>query len=138
MGAINMFNDFVKLIESESLPVEAVAIADGDAIIAERHFVPDQDRNIYSHTKSYVSTAIGIAIEDGLLSLDSGCRLMRGHIVRMVRTVRLLRFCRSRVWLLRFNARNLVISTISFVLLCMSICCFRLLPERTTFAHTVV
>lgn len=71
MGAIDMFNDFVKLIESESLPVEAVAIADGDAIIAERHFVPDQDRNIYSHTKSYVSTAIGIAIEDGLLSLDS-------------------------------------------------------------------
>ena len=65
MGAIDMFNDFVKLIESESLPVEAVAIADGDAIIAERHFVPDQDRNIYSHTKSYVSTAIGIAIEDG-------------------------------------------------------------------------
>lgn len=63
---------------------------------------------------------------------------MRGHIVRMVRTVRLLRFCRSRVWLLRFNARNLVISTISFVLLCMSICYFRLLPERTTFAHTVV
>ena len=62
MGAINMFNDFVKLIESESLPVEAVAIADGDAIIAERHFVPDQDRNIYSHTKSYVSTAIGIAM----------------------------------------------------------------------------
>ena len=71
MGIIDMFNDFVKLIESESLPVEAVAIADGDAIIAERHFVPDQDRNIYSHTKSYVSTAIGIAIEDGLLSLDS-------------------------------------------------------------------
>lgn len=71
MGAIDMFNDFVKLIESESLPVEAVAIADGDAIIAERHFVPDQDRNIYSHTKSYVSTAIGIAIEDGLLSLNS-------------------------------------------------------------------
>ena len=56
MGVIDMFNDFVKLIESESLPVEAVAIADGDAIIAERHFVPDQDRNIYSHTKSYVST----------------------------------------------------------------------------------
>ena len=71
MGVIDMFNDFVKLIESESLPVEAVAIADGDDIIAERHFVPDQDRNIYSHTKSYVSTAIGIAIEDGLLSLDS-------------------------------------------------------------------
>lgn len=71
MGAIDMFNDFVKLIESESLPVEAVAIADGDAIIAERHFVPDQDRNIYSHMKSYVSTAIGIAIENGLLSLNS-------------------------------------------------------------------
>ena len=40
MGVIDMFNDFVKLIESESLPVEAVAIADGDAIIAERHSFP--------------------------------------------------------------------------------------------------
>lgn len=76
MGAIDMFNDFVKLIESESLPVEAVAIADGDAIIAERHFVPDQDRNIYSHTKSYVSTAIGIAIEDGC------CRSIRDWSTR--------------------------------------------------------
>ncbi len=38
MGVIDMFNDFVKLIESESLPVEAVAIADGDDIIAERPF----------------------------------------------------------------------------------------------------
>ena len=70
MGSIDMFNDFVKLIESESLPVEAVAIADGDAIIAERHFVPDQDRNIYSHTKSFTSTAVGFAISEGLLSLD--------------------------------------------------------------------
>ena len=36
----------------------------------EHHFTPDQARNIYSHTKSYMSTAVGLAIADGKLSLD--------------------------------------------------------------------
>jgi CubicO group peptidase (beta-lactamase class C family) len=71
MDAVTVFNDFVNLVERDDLPIEAVALADGERIIAERHFVPDQSRNIYSHTKSYVSTAIGIAVEEGVLSLDS-------------------------------------------------------------------
>ena len=119
MGAIDMFNDFVKLIESESLPVEAVAIADGDAIVADRHL-------------------------SALRSKMACCRSIRDWSIRFpsmfppIRNrswARSLRFCRIRVLLLRFNARNLAISIISFALLCMSICCFRLLPERTTFAY---
>lgn len=71
MDAIAIFNDFVNLVDNDDLPIEAVALADGERIIAERHFAPDQSRNIYSHTKSYLSTAIGIAIGEGILSLDS-------------------------------------------------------------------
>jgi CubicO group peptidase (beta-lactamase class C family) len=70
MDAVTIFNDFVSLVDSDELPIEAVAIADGDSVIAEHHFTPDQERNIYSHTKSYVSTAIGIAVEEGILGLD--------------------------------------------------------------------
>lgn len=70
MDAVTIFNDFVSLVDSENLPIEAVAIADGDSVVAEHHFTPDQERNIYSHTKSYVSTAIGIAIDEGILELD--------------------------------------------------------------------
>lgn len=70
MDAVTIFNDFVNLVDSDDLPIEAVALADGERIVAERHFTPDQSRNIYSHTKSYVSTAVGIAVEEGILSLD--------------------------------------------------------------------
>lgn len=70
MDAVTIFNDFVSLVDSENLPIEAVAIADGDSVVAEHHFTPDQERNIYSHTKSYVSTAVGVAVDDGILGLD--------------------------------------------------------------------
>lgn len=71
MGAIDMFNDFVKLIESKSLPSKPLRLRMATPLSRNVISFPTQDRNIYSHTKSYVSTAIGIAIEDGLLSLDS-------------------------------------------------------------------
>ena len=50
--------------------MEGIAIADGEKILLEHHFAPDQARNIYSHTKSYMSTAVGLAISDGKLSLE--------------------------------------------------------------------
>lgn len=47
-----------------------MAIADGDRVIEEHRFTPSLARNIYSHTKSYAVTGIGVAVEEGLLSLD--------------------------------------------------------------------
>ena len=47
MDAVTIFNDFVNLVDSDDLPIEAVALADGERIVAERHFTPDQSRNIY-------------------------------------------------------------------------------------------
>ena len=65
-----LFRDFVGYMEEKKIPMEAVAVGDERKVRAEHHFTADQPRNIYSHTKSYVSTAAGIAIADGKLSLD--------------------------------------------------------------------
>lgn len=56
------FYNFVKEVYDKQLGVEGIAIADGEKILMEHHFTPDQARNIYSHTKSYMSTAVGLAI----------------------------------------------------------------------------
>lgn len=65
-----IFNDFVRLEEERHYRIEAVAIADAGKILLEHHFYPDKERNIYSHTKSYMSLAAGIAIDEGKLSLS--------------------------------------------------------------------
>ena len=49
------FYNFVKEVYDKQLGVEGIAIADGEKILMEHHFTPDQARNIYSHTKSYMS-----------------------------------------------------------------------------------
>ncbi len=64
------FYRFVQRVQEENLGVEAIAVADKDRILLEHHFTPDKERNIYSHTKSYMSTAAGIAISEGKLCLE--------------------------------------------------------------------
>lgn len=65
-----LFQDFVKYAEQEKLFIEGIATADREHVLLEHRFTPDLERNIYSHTKSYMATAAGIAIEEGVLSLD--------------------------------------------------------------------
>lgn len=68
---LDIFHNFIAYAqERNGLGIEGLAIADGDGVIEEYRFTPPLARNIYSHTKSYVVTAIGIAIEEGLLTLD--------------------------------------------------------------------
>ena len=64
------FQDFVNRCETENLGIEGVAVADDKRVLLEHHFAPDLPRNIYSHTKSFMATAAGIAIADGKLRLD--------------------------------------------------------------------
>ena len=71
MSVKAVFEEFTALVREEKLPIECVAIADGEEILCEAHFKADLPRNIYSHTKSYMTTACGIAIDEGLLSLDT-------------------------------------------------------------------
>ena len=71
MSVKAVFDEFTSFVQEEHLPLECVAIADGEEILCEVHFEQDVPRNIYSHTKSYMATAVGIAIDEGLLTLDT-------------------------------------------------------------------
>lgn len=70
MALEKIFKDFIHFAQCNELKIEGIAIADTDSVILEHRFMPDQERNIYSHTKSYMSMAAGIAIEEGKLSLS--------------------------------------------------------------------
>lgn len=65
-----IFREFVEYAESAGLPIEAVAFGDERKILLEHHFVKDRPRNIFSNTKSFMSTAAGMAISEGKLSLE--------------------------------------------------------------------
>lgn len=62
--------EFVRLADDRGLRIEGIAAADESRLLYHHHFTADQPRNIYSHTKSYLAMAVGMAMEDGLLSLD--------------------------------------------------------------------
>lgn len=62
--------DFVMYATENGLQIEGIAIADEKQVLLEHRFTQDIPRDIYSHTKSYVATAVGIALEEGKLSLD--------------------------------------------------------------------
>ncbi len=51
--------------------VEAVALYQNGEMQLVHRFAPAGPRLIYSHTKSFVSTAAGIAIDEGYLTLDT-------------------------------------------------------------------
>lgn len=70
MSVEKLFQEFVHFVEAEKLFVEGIAVGDENKVLLEHHFMPDLARNIYSHTKSYTATGVGIAIEEGKLSLD--------------------------------------------------------------------
>ena len=65
-----IFFDFISYANDHKLAIEGLAVADETNVLLEHHFTPDLPRNIYSHTKSYMVTAVGMAIADGKLSLD--------------------------------------------------------------------
>ena len=62
--------DFISRVEALDLAVDAVMVyRDGELVDAHR-WAADVPVDIYSHTKGFTSSAIGIAISEGLLSLE--------------------------------------------------------------------
>ena len=61
---------FIERMKMENPGIEAVALANQEDVILEHHFVQVHSRNIYSHTKSFMSTAAGIALKEGALTLE--------------------------------------------------------------------
>ncbi|MBQ8510888.1 MAG: beta-lactamase family protein [Clostridia bacterium] len=65
--------DFLKALEAYQFNTHSILMARGDGIFAECYYAPftaDRLHRMYSISKSFTGIAIGLCIEDGLLSLD--------------------------------------------------------------------
>ena len=64
---------FIKTLEKYRFNTHSIIMARGDKIFSECYYAPF-DRNfkhrMYSVSKSFVSVAVGLLVEDGKISLD--------------------------------------------------------------------
>lgn len=67
----NRAEAFLQALEQIDHAVEAVMVYQNGEVVCNHRFIPHCSRLIYSHTKSFVSTAVGMAIDEGKLTLDS-------------------------------------------------------------------
>ena len=64
---------FLKTLEKYHFCTHSIIMARGKDIFAEGYYAPfhaDFKHRMYSVSKSFVAIAVGLAVEDGLLSLD--------------------------------------------------------------------
>ena len=64
---------FIKTLEKYNMCTHSFIMARGNKIFAEGYYAPfhkDFKHRMYSISKSFVAIAVGLAVEDGLLSLD--------------------------------------------------------------------
>ena len=61
---------FIEALKKDNPGCEAVLLRVDGNVRIEHHFVPSKPRCIYSHTKNFTATAVGMALDEGLLSLD--------------------------------------------------------------------
>lgn len=70
MEMLERVKRFVEIVKEEDLKIEAILLSNVDNILFEHHFVPNHKRNIYSHSKSFTSAMVGIALYEKKISLD--------------------------------------------------------------------
>ena len=68
---LKLINNFKSRIEKEHNLIEAICISNSEGIMLSEHYIPRTVRNIYSHSKSFTSLMVGIAIDEGVLTLDT-------------------------------------------------------------------
>lgn len=68
---INKVKKLIEVLKTEDLCVEAISFYQNGEMLLEHRFVRGEDRLIYSHTKSFVSTLAGIAVDQGKITLDT-------------------------------------------------------------------
>lgn len=66
-----LVQNFINDLEKDNPGAEAVALFQNGEQVLSKHFTPDRPRLIYSHTKSFVSTLAGMAIDEGKLTLET-------------------------------------------------------------------
>ena len=62
--------ELISAFTKDNPGVEAIVLYQNGETVIEHRFVPKKPRLIYSHTKSFISTAVGMAIDAGKLKLD--------------------------------------------------------------------
>ena len=65
--------NFIKTLDSYGLATHGFIMARGDKIFSEGYYAPycaQSKHRMYSVSKSFIALAVGLAVEDGLLSLD--------------------------------------------------------------------
>lgn len=66
-----LFLNFLERIKKENNLVEAVCLSNNDGVIFKEQLIPRNVRNIYSHSKSFTSLMVGIAIDEGKITLET-------------------------------------------------------------------
>lgn len=61
---------FIEAVEKKNLGMDAVAVFQNEKILGLHRFTDTIEHNVFSIAKSYTSTAIGMAVDDGKLSLE--------------------------------------------------------------------
>lgn len=65
-----MLTEFIDDSIRKGLNIYGIVVIKDGLKIAEHHFIPEERRELYSVTKSFTSTGVGIAIEEGYFSLN--------------------------------------------------------------------
>ncbi len=66
----NAFEAYLKAVSDSSEDLHSVMVLQHGKVLEEKLFVPDTAHILNSVSKTFTSTAVGFAIEEGLLSLD--------------------------------------------------------------------
>jgi len=64
-------DSYIKTIEKQKLNCEGIVVLQHGEKIAEHRWIPEAPRNSFSVSKSFVSIAVGMAIDRGKLSLNN-------------------------------------------------------------------
>ena len=64
--------NFKKRIETEPTTLlEAICLSNSEGLLWKEQYFPRNNRNIYSHSKSFTSLMVGIAIDEGMINYDT-------------------------------------------------------------------
>ena len=66
-----LFLNLKKRLEKEANLVEALCLSNSEGVIWKEQYFPSTARNIYSHSKSFTSLMVGIAIDEGKITLET-------------------------------------------------------------------
>ena len=66
-----LFRNFLERMKKEHNLVESMCLSNKDGVIFKEQLIPRNPRNIYSHSKSFTSLMVGIAIDEKKITFDT-------------------------------------------------------------------